>query len=162
MKGTKFGDVITATASAVVLVVIIGFLIGLALSVSASAASSGWAGIVQGIVSIFVSAAIVGFIFARRIWSENGLEAIFKISILGAVVDLLYVANYPSLPSWGTAATQAIAKAYPTSTFSTTQLLNLKGLLLGNVAFQNVAIALVLGFVGLHVGSKLKKSQHKH
>lgn len=157
MRGTKFGDVITAVASAVVLSVIIGTVIGLAFSVSASVASSGWGGDVESIVGIFVSAAIVGYVFARRIWSENGLEAITKISVLGAVVELLYVVNLPSLPSFGSVVTQAITNAYPNSTFSASQSLQLEIGVLAEVVFVNVVIALVVGFVGLYVGSKLRK-----
>ena len=157
MRGTKFGDVITAVASAVILVVIIGYVMNLAFSVSVSAATSDWASIVQAVVGLFISAAIVGYAFARRIWSENGLESIFKISVLGAIVELLYVANYPSLPSWGTVVDKAITNAYPNSTFSASQLLTLESNVLGNVVFENVVIALVVGFVGLYIGSKLRK-----
>jgi predicted Na+-dependent transporter len=156
VRGTKFEDVITALASTVVLYVIIFFVIGLPLSVSAI--SSGWGGDVETIVGLFVAAAIVGYVFAKRIWSENGLEAITKISVLGAVVELLYVANEPSLPSWGSVVTQDIAKAYPTSTFSASQMLNLESQVLADTIFLNVVIVLVLGFVGLYVGSKLRRT----
>jgi hypothetical protein len=76
---------------------------------------------------------------------------------LGAVVELLYVVNLPSLPSFGSVVTQAITNAYPNSTFSASQSLQLEIGVLAEVVFVNVVIALVVGFVGLYVGSKLRK-----
>jgi hypothetical protein len=156
---TKFGDVISAVASAIVLVVIVSYFIELALNffVSVDVATSELVGLVQTIVAFFVSATIVGFVFARRIWSENGLEAITKITLLSAVFLILYVTSLAALPSWGTFANQAIATAYPNASFSASQLLSLETRIISNQVFLNVVTALGVGFAGFYIGSKLKK-----
>ncbi len=157
VRKIKFGDVITAVASTIVLVVIVSFLVGLPLSLSISVASD-WADNVQTVVAFLVSALIVGYAFSRRIWSENGLEAITKMTLLSAVFLILYVANFVGLSSWNTMVTQAITSANPTFTFSATQLFNLESRMLGDLVFVNVSVALAIGFVGFYVGSKLRKT----
>jgi hypothetical protein len=92
----KFGDVITAVASTIVLVVIISFLIGLLFSLSISVAS-GWSDTIETVVAFLVSAIVVGYAFARRIWSENGIEAITKMTLLSAVFLILYIANFRNI-----------------------------------------------------------------
>jgi hypothetical protein len=153
----KFGDVITAVAATIVLVVIVSFLVGLPFSLSVSVASD-WADTVVTVVAFLVSALIVGYAFARRIWSENGIEAITKMTLLSAVFLILYVENFVGLSSWNTMVTQAIQNANPTITFTATQLFNLESRVLGNLVFVNVILALAIAFVGFYAGSKLRKT----
>ncbi len=136
--------------------VITSFLVGLPFSLSVSVASD-WADTVETAVAFFVSATIVGYVFARRIWSENGLEAMAKMTLLSAVFLILYVENFVGLASWNTSITQQITNAYPTYTFSATQLFNLETRVLGNQVFVNVILALAIGFAGFYIGSKSRK-----
>jgi hypothetical protein len=154
----RYGDVVTAVSATVILVIISNFLLGLAFrSLSISFAVSDLADIIQTIVAFFIPALIVGAVFAKRIWSENGLEAIVKMTLLSTVFLILYVINYPALPSYGTVVDQAIATAYPTTTFTATQMLSMETSVLANQVFTSVVIALAIGFIGFYIGSKLRK-----
>ena len=154
----RYGDVVTAVSATVILVIISTFLLGLAFRLSISFAVSDLAGIIETIFSFFVPALIVGAVFAKRIWSENGLEAIVKMTLLSTVFLILYVINYPALPSYGTVVDQAIASAYPTTTFTATQMLSMETSVLANQVFFSVIIALAVGFIGFYIGSKLRKT----
>ena len=156
MGEIKFGDVITAVAATIVLVAIISFLIGLLFSLSISLAS-GWGDTIQTAIAFLVSAIIVGFVFARRIWSENGMEAITKMTLLSSVFLILYVANFVAISSWNTLVIQQITDANPGVTFTASQLFNLESRVLGNLVFVNVILAIALGFAGFYIGSKLRK-----
>ena len=63
-----------------------------------------------------------------------------------------------TLHNHGTVVDQAIASAYPTTTFTATQMLSMETSVLANQVFTSVVIALAVGFAGFYIGSKLKKT----
>lgn len=127
----KFGDVVTAVASLAVISVLISFPMGMVLF---SASDSSWAiGVTGG--STLLSALIVGYIFAGRIWEEDRMEAIAKITVLSAALPIFFVAM-----QYGTYIAPWQYAAY----------FNLW-------VFSNMVIVLVLGFIGLYVGSMLRR-----
>jgi len=150
----RFGDVVTAVASLVVILVLVDFLLGIVLI---PAIGLDWGGYVTGAVSIFLTAFIVGYVFARKIWEEAGMEAIAKITVLGAVLMVFYVVNFPALGDWTPAVKEAIQKAHPTSTFSTSQWVTLESMALTQTVAINMVMAIVFGFIGLYVGSMLRR-----
>ena len=149
----KFGDVVTAVASLVVILALIEFALGIVLI----PAGLDWSGNITGVISLFLASLIVGYVFGRRIWEEAGMEAIAKITVLGAVLMVFYVVNYPALGDWTPAIKEAIQKANPTSTFSASQWVTWETLVLLETVVINMVMAIVLGFIGLYIGSMLRK-----
>jgi O-antigen/teichoic acid export membrane protein len=101
----RFGDVVNAVAWLVVILALFDFLLGMVLI---PAIGLDWGSYVTGAVSIFISALIVGYICARRIWEESGMETIARITVLGAVLLVFYVVNYPALGDWTPSVKEAI------------------------------------------------------
>ncbi len=149
----KFGDVVTAVASLVVILVLMEFLLGMILVPSGLDPS----GNITSIISIFLTSLVVGIVFARRIWAEAGIETIGKITLLGSVLMVYYTVNFPALGDWTPAVKEAIQKANPTSTFSTSQWLTFETMTLLEVVVINMVMAIVFGFIGLYIGSMLRK-----
>ncbi len=149
----KFGDVVTAVASLVVILVLMEFLLGMVLVPSGLDPS----GNITSIISIFLTSLFVGIVFARRIWAEAGIETIGKITLLGSVLMVYYTVNFPALGDWTPAVKEAIQKANPTSTFSTSQWLTFETMTLLEVVVINMVMAIVFGFIGLYIGSMLRK-----
>jgi len=149
----KFGDVVTAVASLAVILVLVGFPIEMVL---VPALGTDWATYVSGAVSIFLSALIGGYIFAGKIW-EARMEAIAKITVLSAALMIFYVISLPALADWNPAVKEAYLEANPGTTLSTSEWLNVESLAILQVMFIDVVMVLVFVFIGLYVGSMLRR-----
>jgi len=149
----KFGDVVTAVASLAVILVLVGFPIDLVLR---PALDPVWGGHVSGAVSILLTALIGGYVFAGKIW-EARMEAIAKITVLSAALMIFYVISSPALADWNPAVKEAYLEANPGTTLSTSEWLSVESMALLQVMFINVVMVLVLGFIGLYVGSMLRR-----
>ena len=147
----KFGDVVMCVAS----IAVITALIAAPLDIMVVSAL-GFGGYDVGVfVSFFLSALIGGYIFAGKIW-EARREAITKIVVLWAALVMLIIGNFPALAHWGLMAEEAYQGQYGT-TLTTSEWVSWEMMYLDVFTFIVVVIALVLGVVGLYVGSMLKR-----
>jgi len=149
----KFSDIVMCVASIAVIFALIAAPLDFVF-VSALGLSPGYD--VSIIVSFFLSALISGYIFAGKIW-EARRESIIKITVLWAAFVMLVVYNFPALAHWGPMATEEYQAAYPGTTLSTSEWVNWEMMYLDVFTFIVAVMALVLGFIGLYVGSMLRK-----
>jgi len=151
----KFGDVVMAAASAVVIFVLIGFPLHL---VFISPLGYYWGSIVGSIIAILISAVIIGYVCAGKIWEEKRITAIGQIAILAAVLmGFAAMIEVAALPHWGAWAQAQYEADNPGVVVSETDWYYIEGIILGLQVFINVILVLLLGFVGAYVGSMFKK-----
>jgi len=149
----KFSDVVTCVASIAVIFALIFFPFDLVF-VSALGLELGY--LISMIVAPFLSALIGGYIFAGKIW-EARREAITKITVLwAALMQLIGLIVPASLAHWGLAVEEKYQGQYG-STLSTAEWVNWEMMVQDLFVFITVGMALVLGFIGLYVGSMLRK-----
>jgi len=151
----KFGDVVTAVASSAVIMVLIHFPLMIALI---PALGSYWGINVSAIISVLLSALIVGYVFAAKIWEESRMEAIAKITVLAALLMAFSVVmEAAAMADWTTWVKEMYLEANPGASLSPFEWYVVEGTYLGSIAFLNVVIVLLLGFIGLYAGSMLRK-----
>jgi len=149
----KFGDVVTAVASLVVVDVLILTPLDLVL---VSALGFLWGVNVSAFVSGFIAALITGYIFAGKIW-EARREAIVKITVLTAALVGVIAMLLPALPAWSPSVREEFQKMFDITTLSKSEWLGVEMMALYLNVFVNVVVMLVLGFIGLYVGSMLRR-----
>ena len=143
----KFSDALMAAVSATVILVLLSFpleapfVVALGLDLGS---------LIGGIISFILTMVIVGYIFAEKIW-ESRMKAITKILALFAFIIIFIVYLESAATDWKT----LIKEAYPTAT--TYELVGLQGLELAGEKFFFMVIVFVLGFIGLYIGSMLKR-----
>jgi len=149
----RFGDIVTCVASIAVIFALIFFPLDIVF-VSALGLILGYT--VSNIVALFLSALISGYIFAGKIW-EARREAITKITVLWAALMQLFVLIVPaSLAHWGLKVEEEYQGQYG-ATLSTSEWVNWEMMVQDFVVFLAVGMELVLGFIGLYIGSMLRK-----
>ena len=100
---------------------------------------------------------IGGYIFAGKLW-EARREAVTKITVLWAALVMLFAIIVPAtLADWGPMAKEEYQAANPGTTLSTSEWVNWEMMYLDVFMFLCVVMALVLGFIGLCIGSMLRK-----
>jgi len=153
----KFGDLVTCVASiAVIFALIAGPLDMVLVSALGISRMNNWGYDVSIIVSFLLSALISGYIFAGKLW-EARREAITKITVLWAALVMLFAGNFPALADWGPMAKEEYLAANPGATLSTSEWVTWEMMFLDLFVFLVVVMALVLGFIGLYVGSMLRR-----
>jgi len=151
----KFGDL----ALAVALLAVIFALIAFPLETVFVYALGLWAYDVGVFLALFLSALIVGCIFAGQIW-EARRKAIAKITVLLAAFLMVLAVIVPGgIADWGAMAKEEFLAGNPGTTLSTAEWVNWEMMYMDAFMFLLVALALVLSFVGLYVGSALRKSK---
>jgi hypothetical protein len=150
----KFGDIITAVASFTVIALLL-FSVFLAVFVPVDP----YLGIdVANILSILVASLIVGYVFAVKIQEESRIGAISSIAVLFAVVMMFtFMASVAVNPYMGAMMKEGLESMFSTSGWTTTDWLGYSEFVVVMMAAINVVFALVFGFIGLYVGSRLKK-----
>ena len=149
----KFGDL----ALAVALLAVIFALIAFPLETVFVYALGLWAYDVGVFLALFLSALIVGCIFAGQIW-EARRKAIAKITVLWAAFLMVLAVIVPGgIADWGAMAKEEFLAGNPGTTLSTAEWVNWEMMYMDAFMFLLVALALVLSFVGLYVGSALRK-----
>jgi hypothetical protein len=148
----KFGDVVTAVAVLAVIMILVHFPLMIVL---VPALGYYWGINVSAIVSILLSALIGGYIFAGKIWEESRIEAIAKITVLAALLMAFSVVmETAATADWTAWVKKEYTGTPPSSAF---EWYAVEGMFLASQVFLNVVIVLVLGFVGLYVGSMFKR-----
>lgn len=150
----RFGDLVMSVASIAVISALIAAPLDIVL-VSALGLKLGYD--ISWIVSFFLSALIGGYIFAEKIW-EARREAITKITVLWAALVSVLAAIVPAtLADWGPMVKEEYLAANPGTTLSTSEWVTWEFVYLGVFTFLVVVVALVSGFIGLYIGSMLRK-----
>ena len=148
----KFGDLLIPVASIAVISALIHAPFDF-LFVAAFGLTSGPT--VSTFVSFFVSALICGYIFAGKI-REARSEAISKIMVLWGAFVFLVLQFKPTQAHWGQFAEEAY-QGQNWSTLSTIERLHWEIMYLDIFVFLFVVVALVLGLIGLYVGSMARR-----
>jgi len=153
----KFGDLVMCVASISVISALIGFPLDLVFVSAGLGLKMGQD--VGVFVSFFLSALISGYIFAGKIW-EARRETITKITVLWAALVSLILTMIPAgLAHWGLMAEEEFRLMFPGATEPSTAAEWVSYEMMYNASFMFlvVAIVLVLGFIGLYVGSMLRR-----
>jgi hypothetical protein len=149
----KFGDVITAVASLAVACILLGFV----FSAVMIPLNSSWGVDVATIASILVSSLIVGYVFAAKIQEESRRGAISRIVVLFALLLTFYTMALFANPYVDVSMQEVLESMFQTSGWTTMDWVAYSQLVLVMIVALNVVFALVFGFIGLYVGSKLRK-----
>jgi hypothetical protein len=151
----KFGDVIIAVATAAVIDVV---LVAVLLTLFISSMGSTWGLNFAAIVSVLVAGLLVGILFALQIQEESRTKAVGKIAVLAAFSQLFAVLiGFPTNSYYGAWTTETLQSMYSTGAWKTMDWFAYEGMVtFWNVAL-NVVLTFVLGFIGLYVGSMLRK-----
>jgi len=154
----KFGDLVICVALMAVVFALIAFPLEMAwLSALGISGMTSWGYILSLIVSLFLSALISGYIFSGKIW-EARREAITKIAVLWAALVLLFAIIVPgSIADYGLSVKEEYLAANPGATLSTFEWVTWEYMYLDMFMFLMVGMALLLGLIGLYVGSMLRK-----
>jgi hypothetical protein len=151
----KFSDVILAVATVGVIDVLVYFVLGIALIPSMG---SYWGLNSAAIVSILVAGLVVGFAFAGKIQEESRIRAVGKIAVLfGAVMSSAVMIAISANGYYNAWVTEYLQSTFSTGAWTTTDWYVYGQLVLAFQVALNVLLALVLGFIGLYVGSMLRK-----
>jgi len=151
----KFSDVIMAVATLAVIMVMIEFSLAISL---VPYAGTYWGLNAAGIVSIFVSALAVGFVFAGKIQEESRIKAIGKIAILsGAVMLFAAMISVSANGYYDAWVKESLQSMFSTGTWTTADWYIYEQMALISQVAYNVILTIVLGFIGLYAGSMLRK-----
>ena len=149
----KFGDLVLAVASLAVIFSLIAFPLEAVFVLPFGL----WAYDVAVFLNLFLSALIVGYIFADKI-REARRQTITKITVLWAAFLMVLALIVPGgIADWGEMVKEEFLTANPGTTLSTAEWVNWEMMYLDSFTFLLVAITLLLSFVGLYMGSRLKK-----
>jgi hypothetical protein len=154
--GLKFSDVILAVASFAVLDVLLEFVFSIALI-----PANTWVGFnLAGILSVLVSALIIGYVFAGKIHEESRMMSIGKIVVLtAALMTLAVMAEYSTLPHYGLLVDNNLqTSSYYKSSWTNTDWLAFEHLMLVEWVAVPLIYVLVFSFIGLYLGSMRKPS----
>jgi len=150
----KFGDIIIAVASLIVIIIFISLPLTLVLT---PVLGNYNAFELSGFVSFILSAIIVGYIYTQKIWEENRTKTIAKISVLVAILAMFVTLLENATVEWAPYIRTDYLKANPTADPSAFDWYNIEMMALGSEVFLTVAIMLAITFIGLYIGSMLKK-----
>ena len=151
----KFGDIVIALATLAIIDIVLAFLLGMVLYPSLG---SFWGQNATAIISFLLSGLLGGYIFAGQIWKENRIKAIAQISILAAFLVMFSVGiQFVAVADWIPAIKDEYMNANPGVTMSHADWASYERMLISTVEVLNVVLVLALGFIGLYVGSMLRK-----
>jgi len=144
---------IIAVASTVIIIFIF-FPLGLVLT-----AALGNVGFELGaFVSGFLSTIIVGYIYAQKIWEENRTKTIAQIAVLFTVLIMFMgIMESAATADWTPKIKEEYMASNPTATPSASDWYYIEKFFLTLQNFIVVVLVLALSFIGLYIGSMLKK-----
>jgi len=149
----KFGDVVTAVASIAVILALIAAPLDIVL-VSALGLEMAHN---ASLVYFLLAPLIIGYIYAGKIW-EARRETITKITVLWTALVWLVVLILPGASAyWGQMAKEEYLAMNPGATLSTSEWVAWEMVYLDVYGFIVIAVVLVFGFIGLYIGSMLRK-----
>jgi flagellar biosynthesis protein FliQ len=153
----KFGDIIIAVAS----LLLVAWFIDTLLNFVLIPASASYGGDFAYILSVLISGLVVGYVFAGKLREESRMASIGKVVILFAVVMMLVVSMSGSIGHYNAWADENLTNMYgktTTSSWSNAQWFWYETALLTMVASLYAVYTLVFGFIGAYLGSMRKPS----
>jgi len=112
----------------------------------------------SAVISFLLSPIIVGYIFAQKIWEENRTKTIAKITVLFTVLAMSLIIMENATVEWNPYTRAEYLKANPTALLpSAFDWYYIERLALLSEDFFVVVLILALTFIGLYVGSMLRK-----
>jgi hypothetical protein len=151
----KFGDVITAVASLVVVELLVASVLNLALVPISSILGVD----VAAIVSFLVSGLVVGYVFAGKIREESRMTSIGKVVVLGAVLVMFVALIGPgAIGHYSDMVDENLKNTYSTGSWTNTDWFAYEHMALLELPAVLTVFALVFGFIGLYLGSMRKPS----
>ena len=153
--GLKFGDIVTAVASLAVIYILVYSVLSIALVPM----NSVWGLNVAFVVSVLVSASIVGYVFAGKIQEESRMASIGKIVVLFAFVIMFVVLTGSGAAGHSSALTdENLQNMYQTGSWTNMDWVAYEMVAGVLIIAVNVLGVLALGFAGLYLGSMRKPS----
>ncbi len=151
----KFSDVILGAAAMAVVWSLIYVLFALVLIPSAG---SVWGLDAAAGISLLIAALVVGAVFAGKMEAESRARAFGKVAVLFGVVTLfLSMMLFSSNSNSGNLLKETLQGMYSTGSWTTADWFAYTQLAIFLNVAVNVALSLVVGFIGLYVGSLLRK-----
>jgi amino acid transporter len=151
----KFGDIIIATATIIVLCVLISYPLTQLISLATSAYN---AFEISGFIVFFLSPVITGYIYAKQIKEENRTKTILKIAVLVAFIAMFMVLLDDAVVEWAPYYKAEYLKTNPTATPTAYEWYNIQLAALTMETFAAAAVMLIFTFIGLYIGSMLKRT----
>ncbi len=145
----KFSEVIMATAS----LVLLGFLLDFILKGAFTLFSSIGIELLAWIVAVLVASSVVGYVFANRIREESRTKAIGGVAVLSTFTLMLFLMVWIANPIASPWVKESLESLFNTSEWTS---FDWSAYLAISLALEVVA-ALASSFIGLYVGSMLRK-----
>jgi hypothetical protein len=111
----------------------------------------------SGFVVFFLGPIITGYIYAKQIREENRTKTILKIAVLVAFIALFMTLIDDAAVEWAPYYKAEYLKANPTATPTAFEWYNIQLAALNMETFAAAAVMLAFTFIGLYIGSQLKK-----
>ena len=153
----KFGDVIVAVAS----LFVVAWMINTLLNFVLLPASTSYGGEVAYILSVLISAPIVGYVFAGKMREESRMASIGKVVVLFAVLMIFVMTMGALSKHYPLFIDDQLSSMYGTTTtnsWTNAQWFWYETAYLMLVATLYAVFSLLFGFIGLYVGSMRKPS----
>jgi len=155
----KFGDVVMCVASIAVVFVLVYSVLGMALVPSMDSYTGQN---IAGLVSMLVAGLVAGFVFAGNIQEESRIRAVGKIAVLFAFVTMFVVLiGFSGNSYYGAWVKEGLQSMYSTGAWKTMDWFVYQQLVTFLNMALNAVLALVLSFIGLYVGSMLRRPAKK-
>lgn len=153
----RFGEIITAVATLVVVDVLVDFGLMAALVPNMDASMGS---LIASIASLLVASLVVGYVFAGQIREESRMGAIGRILVLGTVVFMFAALIMPAAIEHYNLKTRDELQSMLSLSDATSNLtwFAFEEMMLIVLVGLNVILVLVFGFIGLYVGSMRKVS----
>jgi len=149
----RFGEIITAVA---VLAVVYVLLYAVLLAAFIPTVGTNWAMDAAAIVSLLIASLIVGVVFAGQI-REARMSSIGRIAVLFAIVMMSAAMAMGTNPYMDDSIREGLESMYSTSGWTTWDWVVYSQMMMVMLVALNVVFVLVFSFIGLYVGSMLKR-----
>jgi hypothetical protein len=150
----RFGDVVMCVSLIAVIVALINAPLA---TVFVAALDLEWGRLVSSTLSFLFSALVGGYIFGGKIRANAGMAAIIKVTVLAGVLMAFHAMFVTTLTDWTPAIKEEYQAANPSRTLSAHEWFIVEDMAMSRYICLNVGIVLVLVFIGLYVGSMLRK-----
>jgi ABC-type bacteriocin/lantibiotic exporter with double-glycine peptidase domain len=157
VKSLKFSDMILAAASLAIVSKIIYFPMALALYPPLGVYNGSLTGVV---VAILASAIIIGYVYSQKFREENRTRAITKTTVLlAAFIWVTSLLETASAADWTPKIRAEWLTLNPTATPTAAEWYYIENLIVNLSIFTSIILAFALGFIGLYLGSALRKGK---
>ena len=146
----KFSDVIIATAALVLFALILDAILEVAFVPLKSNTTSDT---LSFIISVLAVSLVVGYVFAPNIQQESRVKAVLGITVLTSLLAIFFFAIWIASPFGSTWFKDTLNTLFNTSGWTDYEWSAYSALAVS----LDIIILFVLSFIGLYVGSSLRK-----